>query len=253
MDDLELLKNRFEIFLEEYRNQPKLDAKQTVNLFKSYFNIHEQEINKQLPNYQLTEKRMYIKDGYGIGLMLVSGPGDIIGSRSSRKGDSLYLISEFGRFRKEPYLFFGEPATANMLLFDEGIKKDHDDDLEGLLDLDLSLHNLLNDKNSVSYSCLPHFYIDKPEIILKRYGLMKQEAINKYEWDKQFEDYYGADLGINSILENLYDSIQSMAEDRYFMESAMKILKEEYSYELMHLKDHGMEYDADDEIEMSMR
>ena len=44
-----------------------------------------------------------------------------------------------------------------------------------------------------------------------------------------------------------------MAEDRYFMGSAMKILKEEYSYELMHLKDHGMEYDADDEIEMSMR
>ena len=33
----------------------------------------------------------------------------------------------------------------------------------------------------------------------------------------------------------------------------MKILEEEYPYEVMQQKDHGMEYDADDEIEMSMR
>ena len=55
-DDLEL-KNRLEIFLEEYRNRPKLDARQTVNLFNNYFNIHEQEINKQLPNYRPYRKK----------------------------------------------------------------------------------------------------------------------------------------------------------------------------------------------------
>ena len=106
--NLNRIKTLLDNFIDEYNNSENISPDDTLLLFQNIFNNNfiKKRIVEDEPYYKLKTRKYYLKDGYGIGIAEVTGPGAIGFSSNSHSGKDIYIFSEF--------------ADINVYLFKQG-------------------------------------------------------------------------------------------------------------------------------------
>lgn len=220
MEKIEVIKMKIEQFLKKFKNQETITINETILLFKQIFKDEylENNIYENHPYYKLNTDKLYIKNSYGIGLEIVSGPGDIgFGGATSHTGIDVYIFSKINK--------------EFITLFSENEKEKNIKDINKLFDFKLSLDNVLKIEDDFVFKCLPESIKNNEIIINKRYEKLKREAEVKHEDDIEDDliSYYGGlDVTIHSTEEYLYDSLLINIEDTAFMEKAMPLFIKDF-------------------------
>ncbi len=217
---MEKIKQKLNEFLKEFKSSQIQTSNDAMNRFAELFENEYivENINDEHPYYKSYTIRYYIKNGYGIGIEKVWGPGDIAGGGlSSHQGIDVYIFSKL--------------SDTYITLFDESKRNEEVGNIESLYDFDLSVKNILKIKDDFVFKCLPDNIKNKDEIILKRYKDLKIDAEIKY--DNDIEDdlisYYGGlDVTINSVEYYLYESLIKHIEDSYFMEKIVPLFVKDF-------------------------
>lgn len=220
MEKIEVIKMKIEQFLKKFKNQETITINETILLFKQIFKDEylENNIYENHPYYKLNTDKLYIKNGYGIGLEVVSGPGDIgFGGATSHTGIDVYIFSEINK--------------EFITLFSKNEKEKNIKDMNKLFDFKLSLDNVLKIEDDFVFKCLPESIKNNEIIINKRYEKLKREAEVKHEDDIEDDliSYYGGlDVTIHSTEEYLYNSLLINIEDTDFIEKAMPLFIKDF-------------------------
>lgn len=217
---MEDIKQKINKFLEEFKNNEIQTSNEAMSRFAELFDNEYivENINDEHPYYKSYTTRYYIKNGYGIGIEKVWGPGDIgSGGLTSHHGVDVYIFSKL--------------SDEYITLFDESERNYELGNSEKLYDFDLSLKNILKIEDDFVFKCLPDNIKNNDEIILERYKNLKIDAEIKH--DNDIEDdlisYYGGlDVTINSVEYYLYEALTKHSEDDCFMKKIMPLFAKDF-------------------------
>lgn len=218
---MENIKQKLNNFLEEFKSNQIQTSNDAMNRFAKIFKDEYivEKINDEHPYYKSYTIRYYIKNGYGIGIEKVWGPGDIAaGGLHSHEGEDVYIFSNL--------------ADTNITLFDASNKNLELEDINSLFDFDLSMRKIVNvSENNFVFKCLPDDIKNKDEIVLERYKNLKGDAQIKHDNDVEDDliSYYGGlDVTINPTEYYLYNSLLENIEDKYFIERAIPLFVNDF-------------------------
>lgn len=216
------IKQKLNKFLEEFKSNQIQTSNDAMNRFAQIFKDEYivEKINDEHPYYKSYTIKYYIKNGYGIGIEKVWGPGDIAaGGLCSHQGEDVYIFSKL--------------ADSSITLFDESNKNLELEDVDSLFDFDVSMRKIVNvsEDNNFVFKCLPDNIKNKDEIVLERYKNLKGDAQIKHDNDVEDDliSYYGGlDVTINPTEYYLYNSLLENIEDKYFIERAMPLFVKDF-------------------------
>ncbi len=218
MKELKEIKVKMQEFLNEFKSidNPDDAILKFKNIFKDkYF---EENISENSPYYKSQSQKLYLKNGYGLGLMRVSGPGDFLTlDNPSHHGIDLYIFSAV--------------ADEYITLFYESEKMEIDKNINDLYNLDFSTKKLLEIKDDLIFKCFPNDIRNNTEIINGRYANLKFNAEAQHEQDIQDDliSYYGGlDVTINSTEYYLYNSLLKYSNDKIFMQNAIPLFIKDF-------------------------
>ena len=217
---MEDIKQKINKFLEEFKNNEIQTSNEAMSRFAELFDNEYivENINDEHPYYKSYTTRYYIKNGYGIGIEKVWGPGDIgSGGLTSHHGVDVYIFSKL--------------SDRYITLFDGSERNYELENSDSLYNFDLSFKNIMKIEDDFVFKCLPDNIKNNDEIILERYKNLKIDAEIKH--DNDIEDdlisYYGGlDVTINSVEYYLYEALTKHSEDDYFMKKIMPLFAKDF-------------------------
>lgn len=218
MDELNAIKSKLQLFLNEAKTLNS--SNETIEKFKEIFkdNYFEENISEESPYYKLYSQELYIKNGCGIGITKVSGPGDFMTlDNPSHRGTDVYIFSEL--------------ADKSIRLFEESKKMDIETDIDDFFKMDFSTKKLLDIRDDIIFKSIPDKIKNKDEIIKGRYEKLKSSSEIKHKNDIEDDliSYYGGlDVTINSTEYYLYESLTKHIEDTYFMKKVMPLFLKDF-------------------------
>lgn len=233
MESLEKIKIKLHDFLNFCENVDTIN--EAIEKFKEIFDNEYIEEFKQesSPYYRSTSQKFYIKDGYGLGIETVSGPGDFMTlDNPSHRGVDLFIFSAL--------------ADEYITLFAESEKDNEKKDINKLYKFNLSTKNLLDIRDDLIFKTLPDSIKNNDEIVAGRYENLKIRAEVEHEDDIQDDmiSYYGGlDVEINSTEYYLYESLVKYIDDETFMKKVIPMFNKdfpEYLKEQIDYYEHGI-------------
>lgn len=220
MEELDTIKDKIQQFINEFESIDNISPDEAFEKFRQMFENEYFEENKyeNSPYYKSYRKTLYLKNGCGIGIEKIWGPGDIAGGGlTSHHGRDVYIFSRL--------------ADKCITLFDESERNNKLEDSKELYDIDLSFKNILDIDDDFVFKCLPDNVKNDDNVISERYRKLKIDA--EIHHDNDIEDdlisYYGGlDVTIQSTEYYLYESLAKHIEDTYFMGKAIPLFIKDF-------------------------
>lgn len=218
MDELNTIKSKLQLFFNEAKSLNSSD--EAIEKFKEIFkdNYFEENISEESPYYKSYSQELYIKNGCGIGITKVSGPGDFMTlDNPSHYGTDVYIFSKL--------------ANKSIMLFEESKKRNIETDIDDFFKINFSTKNLLDIRDDIVFKFIPDAIKNKDEIIKGRYEKLKIRAEIEHENDIEDDliSYYGGlDVTIHSTPYYLYESLLKNIEDTYFMKKVMPLFLKDF-------------------------
>lgn len=219
MVDLIEIKNKMKNFFDEFQNINTPD--EAMEKFKEIFKDEyvERFTNVDEPYYESHSQSIYLKDGYGIGIVKSWGPFDFAGGG---------LISHFG----EDVVVFSELADEYISLFESSKKEEISAKIDSLYNIDISTKNLLSIENDLVYDFIPESELENTdELFISRYKNLKMQAELKHnnDIDNDLISYYGGlDVTIHSTEYYLYNSLLRSQYNEKFMNIAITLFNQDF-------------------------
>ena len=219
MVDLIEIKNKMKNFFDEFQNINTPD--EAMEKFKEIFKDEyvERFTDVDEPYYESHSQSIYLKDGYGIGIVKSWGPFDFAGGG---------LSSHFG----EDVIVFSELADEYISLFESSKKEEISAKIDSLYNIDISTKNLLSVENDLVYDFIPESELENTdELFISRYKNLKMQAELKHnnDIDNDLISYYGGlDVTIHSTEYYLYNSLLRSQYNEKFMNIAITLFNQDF-------------------------
>ena len=219
MVDLIEIKNKMKNFFDEFQNINTPD--EAMEKFKEIFKDEyvERFTDVDEPYYESHSQSIYLKDGYGIGIVKSWGPFDFAGGG---------LSSHFG----EDVIVFSELADEYISLFESSKKEEISAKIDSLYNIDISSKNLLSVENDLVYDFIPESELENTdELFISRYKNLKMQAELKHnnDIDNDLISYYGGlDVTIHSTEYYLYNSLLRSQYNEKFMNIAITLFNQDF-------------------------
>ena len=219
MEKLKKIKEKMQKFLEEIKNVDTPD--EAIEKFKQIFDgeYYETFTDIDEPYYESHSQKLYLQNGYGIGIEKLWGPFDFTGGGVvSHKGEDLHIFSEL--------------ADEYIILFEFSEKEKISNNIDSLFNIDLSAKNILSVNDDLIFNFIPENKLENTdEIFIGRYENLKREAKFNYENDVSNDliSYYGGlDVTIHSTEYYLYNSLLKNKNNEDFMNKAIPLFNQDF-------------------------
>ena len=198
MVDLKEIKEKMQEFFDEFKNIDTPD--EAIEKFKEIFKdeYFETFTDVDEPYYECHTQRIYLQNGYGIGIEKSWGPFDFTGGGVvSHEGEDVYIFSKI--------------ANKYIALFEFSEKEEISNDIDSLYNIDLSTKNLLSVNDDLIFNFIPENELENTnEMLIGRYKNLKRKAELEHDNDVNNDliSYYGGlDVTIHSTEYYLYNSL----------------------------------------------
>lgn len=219
MVDLKEIKEKMQKFFEEFKNINTPD--EAIEKFKEIFKdkYFETFTDVDEPYYECHTQRIYLQNGYGIGIEKSWGPFDFAGGGVvSHEGEDLYIFSKL--------------ADKGIMLFEYSEKEKIPKDIEFLYNIDLSTKNLLSVDDDLIFNFIPENELEiTDEMLISRYKNLKRKAELDHDNDVNNDliSYYGGlDVTIHSTEYYLYNYLLENKYNKDFMNKAMPLFMKDF-------------------------
>lgn len=219
MADLKNIKEKMQEFLSEFQNVNAPD--EAIEKFKQIFDgeYYETFTDVDEPYYECHTQKLYLNNGYGIGIEKSWGPFDFAGGRVvSHEGEDLYIFSKL--------------ADKSISLFEFSEKEEIPKDIDSLYNIDLSTKNILSVDDDLVFNFIPENDLETTdEMLIGRYENLKRKAELDHDNDVNNDliSYYGGlDVTIHSIEYYLYNSLLDNKYNEDFMNKAMPLFNQDF-------------------------
>lgn len=219
MVDLKEIKEKMTEFFDEFKNINTPD--EAIEKFKEIFKdeYFETFTDVDEPYYECHTQKIYIQNGYGIGIEKSWGPFDFAGGG---------VVSHYG----EDVYIFSELAKKYIALFEFSEKEEISNDKDSLYNIDLSTKNLLSVDDDLIYNFIPENEVENTdEMLIARYKNLKMRAELKHDNDVNNDliSYYGGlDVTIHSTEYYLYNSLLKNKYNEEFMNKVMTLFNQDF-------------------------
>ena len=219
MMELKEIKEKMQEFLKEFKNINTPD--EAIGKFKEIFKNEYFEIftNIDEPYYECHTQKLYLQNGYGIGIEKSWGPWDFAGGGVvSHEGEDLYIFSKL--------------ADECITLFSFSKKEEISDNIDSLYNIDLSTEKLLSVDDDLIFNFIPENELENTdEMMIGRYKNLKRKAELSYDNDvtNDLISYYGGlDVTIHSPEYYLYNSLLQNKHNEDFMNTAIPLFNQDF-------------------------
>lgn len=219
MVDLNEIKEKMQEFLNEFKSINTPD--ETITKFKEIFKdeYFETFIDVEEPYYECHTQKIYLQNGYGIGIEKSWGPFDFAGGDIvSHEGEDVYIFSKI--------------ANKYITLFEFSKKEKISNDVDYLYNIDLSAKNLLSVDDDLIFNFIPEKELENSdEMLIGRYKNLKRKAELEHDNDvnNNLISYYGGlDVTIHSTEYYLYNSLLENKYNEEFMNKAMTLFSQDF-------------------------
>lgn len=219
MIELDNIKSKMRKFFDEFKNINTPD--EAIEKFKEIFKDEYFEIFTDVdePYYECHTQKIYLQNGYGIGIEKSWGPFDFAGGGVvSHEGEDLHIFSEL--------------ADEYIMLFEFSEKEEISNDIDSLYNIDLSTKNLLSVKDDLIFNFIPENKLkNTDELLIGRYENLKRKAELNHDNDVNNDliSYYGGlDVTIHSTEYYLYNSLLENKYNEEFMNKAMPLFNKDF-------------------------
>lgn len=221
MADLKEIREKMQEFFDEIKNVNTPD--EVIEEFKEIFKgeYFETFTDVDEPYYECHTQKIYLQNGYGIGIEKSWGPFDFTGGG---------VISHEG----EDVGVFSKIANKYILIFECSEKKEISNDMDSLYNIDLSIENLLSVDDDLIFNFIPENELDNTdEMLVGRYRNLKRKAELDHNNDVSNDliSYYGGlDVTIHSIEYYLYNSLLENKYNEEFMNRVMPLFNQDFPF-----------------------
>ena len=219
MADLTNIKEKMNLFLDEFKNLDTPD--EAIEKFKQIFDgeYYETFTDVDEPYYECHTQKLYLDNGYGIGIEKSWGPFDFTGGGVvSHEGEDLYIFSKLG--------------NEGIILFEFSEKKKIPTNTDSLYDIDLSTKNILSIDDDLIFNFIPENDLQfTDEMFIARYENLKRKAELNHDNDVENDliSYYGGlDVTINSTEYYLYNALLKSKYNEDFMNKAIPLFIQDF-------------------------
>lgn len=219
MADLKQIKEKINIFLEEFKNVNTPD--EAIEVFKQIFDgeYYETFTDVDEPYYECHTQKLYLNNGYGIGIEKAWGPFDFAGGGVvSHEGEDLYIFSKL--------------ADKGINLFYSSEKEKTPNNISFLYNIDLSSQKILSVDDDLIFKFIPKNELENTEeMLIKRYEKLKRKAEFAHDNDvnNNLISYYGGlDVIVNPTEYYLYNSLLINKDNEDFMKIAIPLFNQDF-------------------------
>ena len=219
MAKVKKIKEKMEEFLNDFKNINTPD--EAIERFKQIFDgeYYEKFTDVDEPYYECHTQRLYIQNGYGIGIEKSWGSFDFAGGGVvSHEGEDLHIFSEL--------------ADEYIMLFEFSKKEQISNNVDSLFNIDLSAKNILSVDDDLIFNFIPENELENTdEMLIGRYDNLKTKAELDYENDinNDLISYYGGlDVTVHSTEYYLYNSLLENKYNENFMNVAMPLFNQDF-------------------------
>ncbi|MCI9038892.1 MAG: hypothetical protein HFJ29_03320 [Clostridia bacterium] len=219
MIDLKEIKEKMQEFFDEFKNINTPD--EAIRKFKEIFKDEYFETFSDVdePYYECHTQKIYLKNGYGVGIKKSWGPFDFAGGGLiSHEGEDVYIFSKI--------------ANKYIPLFEWSEKQEIPNEIDSLYDIDLSTKNLLSVNDDLIFNFIPENELENTdEMLIGRYKNLKRKAELDHENDVSNDliSYYGGlDITIHSTEYYLYNSLLENKYNEEFMNKVMPLFNQDF-------------------------
>ena len=219
MEKLKKIKEKMQKFLEEIKNVDTPD--EAIEKFKQIFDgeYYETFTDIDEPYYESHSQKLYLQNGYGIGIEKLWGPFDFTGGGVvSHKGEDLHIFSEL--------------ADEYIILFEFSEKEKISNNIDSLFNIDLSAKNILSVDDDLIFNFIPQNELENTdEMLIGRYNNLKIKAELDHDNDVNNDliSYYGGlDVTIHSTEYYLYNSLLKNKNNEDFMNKAIPLFNQDF-------------------------
>ena len=219
MIDLKEIKEKMQEFFDEFKNINTPD--EAIRKFKEIFKDEYFETFSDVdePYYECHTQKIYLKNGYGVGIEKSWGPFDFAGGGLiSHEGEDVYIFSKI--------------ANKYIPLFEWSEKQESQNEIDSLYDIDLSTKNLLSVNDDLIFNFIPENELENTdEMLIGRYKNLKRKAELDHENDVSNDliSYYGGlDITIHSTEYYLYNSLLENKYNEEFMNKVMPLFNQDF-------------------------
>ena len=219
MAKVKKIKEKMEEFLNDFKNINTPD--EAIERFKQIFDgeYYEKFTDVDEPYYECHTQRLYIQNGYGIGIEKSWGSFDFAGGGVvSHEGEDLHIFSEL--------------ADEYIILFKFSEKEKILNNIDSLFNIDLSEKNILSVDDDLIFNFIPENELENTdEMLIGRYDNLKTKAELDYENDinNDLISYYGGlDVTVHSTEYYLYNSLLENKYNENFMNVAMPLFNQDF-------------------------
>ena len=219
MADLKEIKEKMKEFFDEIKNINTPDK--VIEKFKEIFKdeYFETFTDVDEPYYECHTQKIYLQNGYGIGIEKSWGTFDFAGGGVvSHEGEDVYIFSKI--------------ANKYIALFEFSEKEKISNDVDFLYNIDLSTKNLLSVDDDLIFSFIPENELENSdEMLIGRYKNLKRKAELDHDNDVNNDliSYYGGlDVTIHSTEYYLYNSLLENKHNEEFMNKAIPLFNQDF-------------------------
>ena len=219
MADLKEIKEKMKEFFDEIKNINTPDK--VIEKFKEIFKdeYFETFTDVDEPYYECHTQKIYLQNGYGIGIEKLWGPFDFTGGGVvSHEGEDVYVFSKI--------------ANKYIPIFEFSEKEKIPNDIDSLYNIDLSTKNLLSIDDDLIFNFIPENELENTdEMLVGRYRNLKRKAELDHDNDVNNDliSYYGGlDVTIHSIEYYLYNSLLGNKYNEEFMNKVMPLFNQDF-------------------------
>lgn len=219
MVDLKEIKEKMQQFFDEFKNINTPD--EAIEKFKQIFDgeYYETFTDVDEPYYECHTQKLYLNNGYGIGIEKSWGPFDFAGGGVvSHEGEDLHIFSKL--------------ADEYIMLFEFSEKEKILKDINSLYNIDLSTKNILSVDDDLVFNFIPENELESTdEMLVGRYENLKRKAELDHDNDVNNDliSYYGGlDVTIHSTEYYLYNSLLENKYNEDFMNKAMPLFYQDF-------------------------
>ena len=216
---INIIKNKMQEFFKKFNNVSTPD--EAIEKFKEIFKDEYFETFTDIdePYYECHTQKIYLLDGYGIGIEKAWGPFDFAGGGVvSHEGEDLHIFSEL--------------AHESVLLFSFSEKEENPNNIDLLYNIDLSSKNILSVDDDLIFNFIPENELENTdEMLIGRYKNLKRNAELAYDNDvtNDLISYYGGlDITIHSPEYYLYNSLLQSKYNEEFMNKAIPLFNQDF-------------------------
>lgn len=164
MADLKEIKEKMKEFFDEIKNINTPDK--VIEKFKEIFKdeYFETFTDVDEPYYECHTQKIYLQNGYGIGIEKLWGPFDFTGGGVvSHEGEDVYVFSKI--------------ANKYIPIFEFSEKEKIPNDIDSLYNIDLSTKNLLSIDDDLIFNFIPENELENTdEMLVGRYRNLKKKS-----------------------------------------------------------------------------